>query len=178
MELPLGMTVLGRDSGCDLVLEHESVSTQHCQIEIGEEKVVIEDLDSTNGTFVGETRIEKARLENGSTIRVGDLALRFEDADRIVVPEKVVSREPESIVFDDGTPACAVYPDQPAEAVCRKCQKHFSAAALRRVGLQGKKSRVLWFGGSCRGPCDIVGWVPPEAEKVGLLGRLKSWFGR
>ena len=77
--LPLGReVVLGRDAGCDLVLDAEDVSRRHARVRRAGDGHVVEDLRSTNGTFIGEARAEGERpLRAGDQIRVGSVVLKY-----------------------------------------------------------------------------------------------------
>jgi len=77
--------VLGRSAGVDLVVTDGQVSGQHCSFSAGdadadsdEPTVTVEDLGSTNGTFVDGERITKADLRSGSIVRAGKTAWRVE----------------------------------------------------------------------------------------------------
>jgi pSer/pThr/pTyr-binding forkhead associated (FHA) protein len=72
---------IGR-SDCDVVLDDTELSRQHAVIAIDGTSARLEDLGSTNGTFVGEKRIEQAALEDRSEFRVGTHQLLFVMADR------------------------------------------------------------------------------------------------
>lgn len=65
------VTVLGRGSDADVVLDDPGVSRRHAEIRLADGDVVARDLGSTNGTFVDGERIQTARLRDGSTITVG-----------------------------------------------------------------------------------------------------------
>jgi diguanylate cyclase (GGDEF)-like protein len=69
---------IGRSSKCDLAIDQESVSRHHARITWTQGFHAIEDLGSTNGTFVGETRV-KARLplRHGDQIKVGRSILKY-----------------------------------------------------------------------------------------------------
>ncbi len=78
-ELPLeadGIQI-GRQPGCDIVIEHESVSRQHARVERRGNVYVLSDLGSTNGTWLGEGRVDRHTLQNGDTFRIGDARLVF-----------------------------------------------------------------------------------------------------
>lgn len=67
-----GTTVLGRAPECDLRLDDTYVSQQHARIFDKDGNWYVEDLGSTNGTFVNEQRLAApAMLVPGDTIRVG-----------------------------------------------------------------------------------------------------------
>jgi hypothetical protein len=72
-------TTLGRKPGNDIVLENMAVSGQHCAFELqGLADVYIEDLGSTNGTFVNNKRVrERQQLQDGDTIAIGHFRIQF-----------------------------------------------------------------------------------------------------
>jgi two-component system, cell cycle response regulator len=72
-------TIIGRSGGCDLVLDDPRVSGEHSLITASrEDGFMIDDLDSTNGTYVNNRRIKKREvLSYGDRIVIGDTILRF-----------------------------------------------------------------------------------------------------
>jgi DNA-binding winged helix-turn-helix (wHTH) protein len=73
-----GQYVLGRDPDLELFLDAQDVSRRHARISIAGEQATIEDLDSKNGTFIADRRLDSAaRLEDGDVIRVGSVQLTF-----------------------------------------------------------------------------------------------------
>jgi len=69
----------GRDSHLDVVLADGEVSRLHCLVSVLDGAVVVEDLGSTNGTFVNSHRIStRAPLSVGSLLRVGEHIFRCE----------------------------------------------------------------------------------------------------
>jgi diguanylate cyclase (GGDEF)-like protein len=70
--------VVGRDAEADLVISRSSVSRQHSKLMLDAEgQWHVEDLGSTNGTFVNEERITKRRLIDGDQVRFGDAIFKF-----------------------------------------------------------------------------------------------------
>ncbi len=72
---------LGRTQ-CDINLEDVDISRQHVLIRIQGSNALLEDLGSTNGTYVGTERIQQADLEDRSEFRIGNHQLMFVIADR------------------------------------------------------------------------------------------------
>ena len=74
--LPPGSArTLGRGANADFLVGDPLVSRIHCRLTASEEQLRIEDLKSTNGTFLNEERIDAAFLENGDRVRVGQVEL-------------------------------------------------------------------------------------------------------
>jgi pSer/pThr/pTyr-binding forkhead associated (FHA) protein len=73
-----GEHVLGRDPELELFLDAPEVSRRHARIRIAGDEATIEDLESKNGTFVSDRRVESAtRLVDGDSIRIGSVRLTF-----------------------------------------------------------------------------------------------------
>jgi hypothetical protein len=73
-----GEHVLGRDPELALFLDAADVSRRHARIRVAGDEAILEDLDSKNGTFVGDRRLGRAvRLGDGDSIRIGSVQLTF-----------------------------------------------------------------------------------------------------
>ena len=74
--LPPGVgRTLGRGTHADFIVGDTLISRIHCRFTATEQQLEVEDLKSTNGTFVNDKRIEMAFLGNGDRIRVGQVEL-------------------------------------------------------------------------------------------------------
>jgi len=76
---PPGRLVLGRGDDVDLVLADEDLSREHAELAADLRGVVLRDLESKNGTFVGDKTVREIRLKDGDEVRLGKTVLLFED---------------------------------------------------------------------------------------------------
>ena len=89
--LTLPETVIGRDPGCTVWIDAPGVSRRHARIRVDANTAVLDDLDSTNGTFLGATPVKTtAALKDGDRIRLGKATLTFRAADAPNAPTKRV----------------------------------------------------------------------------------------
>ncbi len=69
--------VLGREPDCNLCLNDSSVSRRHARLRFGDGGYVLEDLQSTNGTYVNDEPVTVRLLRDGDYVRVGSSIFRF-----------------------------------------------------------------------------------------------------
>jgi DNA-binding winged helix-turn-helix (wHTH) protein len=97
--LVTGDNVVGRDAACAVWIDGDGVSRRHARIRVPEDTaaaaVTIEDLKSTNGTYLRGRRLDGVeRIENGDRIRVGTATLVFRTRAAVNAPtRRVRSRE-------------------------------------------------------------------------------------
>ena len=94
-EFPLRMEreiVIGRSSDLDMVLVEDMVSRKHAKITTTGQQIVIQDLGSTNGTFVNGEKIKKVRLKEGDRILIGTSIMKLVSLD----PASPLGRESEA----------------------------------------------------------------------------------
>lgn len=73
-----GENLVGRDAACPVWLDASSVSRRHARIRVRGAQATIEDLDSTNGTFVDGQRVTTAvPLDDGQRLRFGRVTVEF-----------------------------------------------------------------------------------------------------
>jgi len=63
--------VVGRSRDCDLVLRDPTVSGRHARLAWDDDKILLEDLGSANGTFVGGRQVTRALIRPGDNVRFG-----------------------------------------------------------------------------------------------------------
>ena len=71
--------VVGRTLDCDIQLAVDNVSRRHAIISFRKEEYQIEDLGSTNGTYVNGIKIEKCVLRNHDQIEIAGVKIIFQD---------------------------------------------------------------------------------------------------
>jgi hypothetical protein len=77
VDLPGRLCVVGRDPGCDIVLNDAKCSRRHAVVEDSSEGVVVRDSGSANGIYHNGKKVERAPLRPGDTVRMGDVTLRL-----------------------------------------------------------------------------------------------------
>ncbi|MFP4209151.1 MAG: diguanylate cyclase [Wenzhouxiangella sp.] len=80
LDLAAAPLVIGRSSECDFRIAARSVSRTHCRFFQDGQAFWVEDLGSTNQTFVNDEVIACRRLRDGDQVRVGKTVLKFLDA--------------------------------------------------------------------------------------------------
>jgi pSer/pThr/pTyr-binding forkhead associated (FHA) protein len=75
--VPEKQIVVGRSSDLDMVLVEDMVSRKHAKIAMQADQIWIEDLGSTNGTFVNGEKIKRARLKEGDRVLIGTSILKL-----------------------------------------------------------------------------------------------------
>jgi hypothetical protein len=69
---PTGQTSIGRSRRNDIVVPEDAASAQHCRIDREGDSYVLHDLGATNGTFVNGARTDRAVLQHGDRLKVGE----------------------------------------------------------------------------------------------------------
>src|SRR5437899_3146111 len=83
-------SVLGRDPTASVHLTDEEVSRRHAIITLGEGRVSVEDLGSSNGTYVDEQPVEReVEVGAGTRIRVGQTVLELRELTGSEDPENL-----------------------------------------------------------------------------------------
>jgi type II secretory ATPase GspE/PulE/Tfp pilus assembly ATPase PilB-like protein len=97
-----GVVCAGRQRGNDIVLEDKLASRRHCEFRIQDGLVVLKDLGSHNGTYVGPNRVSEAILSFGDTARIGTSTIRvmpdeadIDDTDALPTADVVVDDKPD-----------------------------------------------------------------------------------
>jgi pSer/pThr/pTyr-binding forkhead associated (FHA) protein len=84
VQLTKDRTTLGRRPYNDIVIDNLAISGEHAVLEMQGGQVNLEDLDSTNGTYVNGKAARKQLLQHGDIIDVGKYKIKFDDQSEAV----------------------------------------------------------------------------------------------
>ena len=163
IELKLGITRVGRSPKNDFRIDHDTVSATHCELVLAADELVVRDCGSTNGTFLGDERIEEARLQAGQSLRLGDIELLVETTEVVVAIPKFDRPMPAPpVVLTDGSLLCPRHPRARATHQCTKCREILCDACVHRLRRRGGK--VLRLCPICSGAVEIIGGEKPKKK--------------
>ena len=77
VQLTKDKTTLGRRPYNDIVIDNLAVSGEHAVLQMSGGDVVLEDLNSTNGTYLNGKAVKKQQLRNGDSIEIGKYKIKF-----------------------------------------------------------------------------------------------------
>lgn len=77
VQLTKDRTTLGRRPYNDIVIDNLAVSGEHAVLQMTGAEVLLEDLNSTNGTYLNGKAIKKQQLQNGDSIEIGKYKIKF-----------------------------------------------------------------------------------------------------
>ena len=78
VDVPAGILKIGRAEDSDLIIASTRVSRHHCEIANDQDRLVIRDNGSANGTLVNRRKIQEQVLQPGDEVQVGPLTLLVE----------------------------------------------------------------------------------------------------
>src|SRR5450432_506877 len=93
-EVPIGSRPvgIGRSPDNDLPVDNLAVSNYHARVYVEAGRLVVEDLDSLNGTFVNDMRVERATLHDGDSIHIGKHHIKVDATGELPVPAEVAKK--------------------------------------------------------------------------------------
>ncbi|MBK7857007.1 MAG: sigma 54-interacting transcriptional regulator [Archangiaceae bacterium] len=82
LDVTSGVAAIGSESGNDFVIAHPTVSRFHCEVKLDDQRVLVRDLGSTNGTLIDGVRVQAGYVRGGSMLQLGAAKVRFELLDQ------------------------------------------------------------------------------------------------
>ncbi|MDP1530518.1 MAG: FHA domain-containing protein [Rhodoferax sp.] len=108
VQLTKDRTTLGRRPYNDIVIDNLAVSGEHAVMQMSGADVFLEDLNSTNGTYVNGKAIKKQQLQSGDTVEIGKYKIKFVHEGANDSHEKTMVINAGSVVAPEPTVAMAV----------------------------------------------------------------------
>jgi len=130
-----GPVSIGRGPEAQVSLDDDGISRRHCRIVCGADAYELEDLGSTNGSYVDYERVQaRAALHDGARIQVGNTVLRFALQDRL---EQETSRRMYEMAVRDGLTAAynRRYFDERMESEFAFALRHGSALCVLLIDI-------------------------------------------
>jgi pSer/pThr/pTyr-binding forkhead associated (FHA) protein len=139
--LKLGANRVGRHPDNDFSIEHDTISSVHCEIVLRDDGVILRDLESTNGTFVNDEPVREVQLSPGQVVRLGDVELLVETTDAIIEIPKFSNAELPAppVVRNDGALACSRHTHRAVTHQCTACKEMMCDACVHRLRSKGGK---------------------------------------
>ena len=78
--LPTGISKIGKGSDVDIVIKKQTISHFHAQIKEENKEYYLEDMNSTNGTYINDQALsyrESRKLNSNDIVRFADVKYRF-----------------------------------------------------------------------------------------------------
>ena len=167
VELKLGVNRFGRSPESNFLLNHTTISSNHCEMIVREGGVFLKDCNSTNGTFLNGEPVKEVQLEAGQTVHLGEVELFVENVDvRVAIPKIEVQVAAPPVVRADGSMNCRRHPAARATHQCTHCLEVLCDACVRRLRRRGGKTLLLCP--LCSHHCAPIG---------GEKKKKKSFFG-
>lgn len=170
LELRLGVNRIGRAEDNHFQILHPTISTHHCELELGDGTVLLRDCNSTNGTFVNGKRVHEMALQAGHTVHLGDVELYVETTEvKVAIPQYERPRPAPPVVLDDGAMLCPRHKQSRVTHQCTHCREVMCEACVHRLRRRGGKTHL--FCPLCSKPVELIGAGKPK--KKSFLGMLK-----
>ena len=139
--LKTGKNRIGRSEECDLILAVSGVSKVHAEITVLSEKVLITDLNSSNGTLLNGVRVQSGLLSPGDKVGLGPVVLDFVRVQR-VAPAPAVA--PAANPLASAEPAAAAA-SVPAVGLSEKFKNYLNQAVLPGIYRLGETFELRWI---------------------------------
>lgn len=175
-----GLNCVGRADDNQICFNDQTISSHHCEIDVGDFWVKVRDLDSTNGTRVDGRLVHEAELHHGQRLTLGDLEFFLEvGLAQVAIPSLAESSSVPMPPLEEGIAACLNHPGVAATHECQTCGGLYCLECVRELRLIGRESHC--FCPSCSGVClDMrpAAEPPPRSFAGRLWDTIRLTFSR
>ncbi|HEY4417107.1 MAG TPA: FHA domain-containing protein [Verrucomicrobiae bacterium] len=175
LELRLGVNRVGRSEQSDFTIQHPSISSEHCEFIFSSDGVVLQDLNSTNGSFVNGQPVSEIWLEAGQQVRLGEIVLLVESTEiNVSIPKlepALPVTPPTPLVLPDGSFVCPRHPELLATFKCTHCFEVMCSGCVRMMRRQG--GQPLFLCARCHSKCERIISEQMKTKK-GFFGFLQD----
>ena len=105
VQLTKDRSTLGRRPYNDIVIDNLAVSGEHAVLHMSGDGVFLEDLNSTNGTYVNGKAIKKQQLHSGDTVEIGKYQIKFVNEGAAEKPDKAMGSSAKPVPDEPVAPA-------------------------------------------------------------------------
>ena len=91
VQLSKDRTSLGRRPYNDIVIDNLAVSGEHAVLQMSGGEVYVEDLNSTNGTYVNGKTVKKQLLQNGDFVEIGKYRIQYAGESGMAEPGRIAA---------------------------------------------------------------------------------------
>lgn len=146
VQLTKDRTTLGRRPYNDIVIDNLAVSGEHAVLQMTGNEVYLEDLNSTNGTYVNGKAVKKQLLQNNDTVEIGKYKIKFINEAPGATFEKTMIMKPGTVPPPVQRPAPA-----PATAAAAAASATRSGPASAPGELTGVTASIKVLSGAAAG---------------------------
>ena len=167
LELTSDSFTIGRKSGNDLVIEDPAVSGHHARISKIHAVYFIEDLKSTNGTFVNDKRIDRHQLRDTDVVTIGRHRIIFRDGSAASIAPPAATEDLDRTMVLTGHAA------RPDVAISPASLRVLSGNTDQQEYLLIKQ--VTAIGSHAQAAVKLTGWFAPSTAAM-ITRRLNTYF--
>ncbi len=132
VQLTKDRTTLGRRPYNDIVIDNLAVSGEHAVLQMTGNEVYMEDLNSTNGTYVNGKAVKKQLLQNNDTVEIGKYKIKYMNEAVAATFDKTMVMKAGSVGITPAPPSATAFSGDAANAAIKVLS---GAAAGREVPL-------------------------------------------
>jgi pSer/pThr/pTyr-binding forkhead associated (FHA) protein len=171
-EVPIGNrpVSIGRSPDNDIPVDNLAVSTYHARVYYEGGRLVVEDLDSLNGTFVNDLRIERATLHDGDSIWIGKHSIKVDTSADAAIPWDTGRRAAAPKINETMVLDTKVRRDMLQQAAAMGERSQFSPGRMKMPTLVVLSGRVNQKEFLLTNKLTVIGKSPMATV------RLRGWF--